>query len=105
MKKKTLGTSGLTLVGKSIGASGPWERSIAFYDNVTPDGNWLFFALVKGRNAGTRKTDTYLTDLLLKPPSARLKRQLIKASVPPSCSRNNSTFSKLQFRSNHTSVP
>jgi hypothetical protein len=53
-----------------------------FYDNVMPDRKWLFFALVKDRNAGTRKTETYLMDVLLKPPAKRLRWALIKKGVP-----------------------
>jgi hypothetical protein len=53
-----------------------------FCDNVTPDGKWLFFAFVKDRNAGTRKTETYLMDVLLKPPSKRSRLALIKNGVP-----------------------
>ena len=81
MKKKTLGTSGLTYIGKSIGAVGPWGRIIEFCANVTPDGNCLFFALVRDRIPHL-KTDTYLMDVSLKPISAKLRKTLIKNGVP-----------------------
>jgi hypothetical protein len=83
MKKKTLGKSGLTFVGKSIGATGPWKREIEFYDNVTPEGNWLFFALVKDSNPGpTQFQKPYLMQVQLKKISTRDAKTLVKHGVP-----------------------